>query len=73
LVAAASGAVGSAVGQIAKIKGCRAVGTAGGADKCRFVVDELGFDACVDHRAADFAAQLAPPARTASTSTSRMW
>ena len=59
VVAAASGAVGSAVGQIAKIKGCRAVGIAGGADKCRFVVDELGFDACVDHRAADFAAQLA--------------
>lgn len=50
VVAAASGAVGSAVGQIARIKGCRVVGIAGGADKCRFVVDELGFDACVDHR-----------------------
>jgi NADPH-dependent curcumin reductase len=54
VVAAASGAVGSVVGQIAKIRGCRAVGIAGGADKCRFVVDTLGFDACVDHRAPDF-------------------
>jgi NADPH-dependent curcumin reductase CurA len=58
VVAAASGAVGSVVGQIAKIKGCRAVGIAGGAEKCRFVVDALGFDACVDHRAPDFARQL---------------
>ena len=59
VVAAASGAVGSLVGQIAKIKGARAVGIAGGADKCRYVVDELGFDACIDHRAPDFVAQLA--------------
>jgi NADPH-dependent curcumin reductase len=59
VVAAASGAVGSAVGQIAKIKGARAVGVAGGAEKCRFVVNELGFDACIDHRAPDLAAQLA--------------
>jgi NADPH-dependent curcumin reductase len=59
VVAAASGAVGSVVGQIAKIKGCRAVGIAGGAEKCRFVVDALGFDACVDHRAPDLAKQLA--------------
>jgi NADPH-dependent curcumin reductase CurA len=58
VVAAASGAVGSAVGQIAKIKGARAVGIAGGADKCKYVVDELGFDACVDHRDPDFAAKL---------------
>jgi len=58
VVAAASGAVGSVVGQIAKIKGCRAVGIAGGPDKCRYVVQELGFDACVDHRASDFARQL---------------
>src|SRR5262249_13134352 len=58
VVAAASGAVGSVVGQIARIKGCRAVGIAGGADKCRFVTQELGFDACIDHRAADFARQL---------------
>lgn len=58
VVAAASGAVGSAVGQIAKIKGARAVGIAGGADKCAFLRDELGFDAVVDHRAPDFATQL---------------
>jgi NADPH-dependent curcumin reductase CurA len=58
VVAAASGAVGSVVGQIGKIKGCRAVGIAGGAEKCRFVTEELGFDACVDHRAPDFAKQL---------------
>jgi len=59
VVAAASGAVGSMVGQIAKLKGCQAIGIAGGVDKCRFVVDELGFDACVDHRSADFQQQLA--------------
>jgi NADPH-dependent curcumin reductase CurA len=51
-------AVGSVVGQIAKIKGCRAVGIADGPDKCRFVVEELGFDACVDHRAGDFVHKL---------------
>ena len=51
VVSAASGAVGSAVGQLAKVRGCRAVGLAGGADKCRYVVDELGFDACVDYKA----------------------
>ena len=50
-VSAASGAVGSAVGQLAKVRGYRAVGIAGGADKCRYVVDELGFDACVDYKA----------------------
>ena len=59
VVAAASGAVGSVVGQIAKLKGCRVVGIAGGAKKCAYVVDELGFDACIDHRSADFAEQLA--------------
>jgi hypothetical protein len=59
VVAAASGPVGSAVGQIAKVKGARAVGIAGGVEKCNFVTGELGFDACVDHRADDFAAQLA--------------
>ncbi len=59
VVAAASGAVGSAVGQIAKIKGCRAVGVAGGPEKCAYVVNELGFDACVDHKAEDFEKQLA--------------
>ena len=59
VVAAASGAVGSVVGQIARIKGARAVGIAGGADKCAFVREELGFDAAIDHRAPDFAARLA--------------
>jgi NADPH-dependent curcumin reductase len=58
VVAAASGAVGSVVGQIAKLKGCRAVGIAGGKEKCDFVVKELGFDACVDHRRDDMAASL---------------
>lgn len=58
-VAASSGPVGSAVGQIAKIRGARAVGIAGGPEKCAFVKDELGFDAVVDHRAPDFAEQLA--------------
>jgi NADPH-dependent curcumin reductase CurA len=58
VVAAASGAVGSAVGQIAKIKGARAVGIAGGKDKCEHVVNELGFDACLDHRDPDLAAKL---------------
>src|SRR5260221_2459516 len=51
LVSAASGAVGSVVGQVAKIKGCRAVGIAGGRQKCDYVVKELGFDACVDYKA----------------------
>jgi NADPH-dependent curcumin reductase CurA len=58
VVAAASGAVGSAVGQIAKLKGARAVGIAGGADKCRYVRQELGFDDCIDHRDPDLAAKL---------------
>jgi NADPH-dependent curcumin reductase CurA len=59
VVAAASGAVGAVVGQIAKIRGCRVVGVAGGKAKCDYVVRELGFDAGVDHRAGDFAAALA--------------
>jgi len=50
VVSAASGAVGAVVGQIAKVKGARAVGIAGGAEKCKYVKDELGFDECVDHR-----------------------
>ena len=58
VVSAASGAVGSVVGQIAKIKGARAVGIAGGPAKCKYVKEELGFDECVDHRAPDFPAQL---------------
>jgi NADPH-dependent curcumin reductase len=53
VVSAASGAVGSIVGQLAKIKGCRAVGVAGSAEKCRYVVDELGFDACVNYKTDD--------------------
>ncbi len=59
VVAAATGPVGATVGQIAKLKGCRAVGVAGGPEKCKYVVEELGFDACIDHRAEDFAKQLA--------------
>jgi NADPH-dependent curcumin reductase CurA len=58
VVAAASGAVGSVVGQIAKIKGCRVVGIAGGEQKCRFVQGELGFDSCVDHRQPELAQRL---------------
>ena len=60
VVAAASGAVGAVVGQIAKIKGCRVVGIAGGDRKCDYVVNELGFDVCIDHRQSpqDFAAEL---------------
>ena len=50
LVSAAAGAVGSVVGQVAKILGCRAVGLAGGPEKCRYVVEELGFDACIDYK-----------------------
>ncbi|HEY1749393.1 MAG TPA: NADP-dependent oxidoreductase [Xanthobacteraceae bacterium] len=59
VVAAASGPVGSLVGQLAKIAGARAVGIAGGADKCRYVTGDLGFDAAIDHRATDFAEKLA--------------
>lgn len=58
VVAAAAGPVGATVGQIAKLKGCRVVGIAGGAEKCAHIVDTLGFDACIDHKAPDFAAQL---------------
>ncbi|WP_315776833.1 MULTISPECIES: NADP-dependent oxidoreductase [unclassified Bradyrhizobium] len=58
VVAAASGAVGSAVGQIARIKGARAIGIAGGKDKCDYVRSEFGFDDCLDHRDPDLAAKL---------------
>ena len=58
VVAATSGPVGSAVGQIARIRGCRVVGVAGSQAKCDFVAGELGFDACLDHHAADFAERL---------------
>lgn len=59
VVAAASGAVGSVVGQIAKIKGLRAVGIAGGPEKCSYVTDVLGFDDCLDHRVPDLPGRLA--------------
>jgi len=50
LVSGAAGAVGSVVGQIAKIKGCTVIGTAGGPEKCKYVVEQLGFDACIDYK-----------------------
>jgi NADPH-dependent curcumin reductase CurA len=58
VVSAASGAVGSIVGQLAKVKGCRAVGIAGSADKCRYVVEELGFDACINYKTDDLVPAL---------------
>jgi NADPH-dependent curcumin reductase CurA len=62
VVSAASGAVGSVVGQLAKARGCRVVGVAGGREKCDFVTKEFGFDACVDHRAGDLVKALAAAA-----------
>ena len=59
VVGAATGAVGAVVGQLAKLRGARAVGIAGGADKCRYAVKTLGFDACIDRHDPDFARQLA--------------
>ena len=59
VLSGAAGAVGSVAGQIAKLKGCRVVGIAGGRDKCLHAVQTLGFDACIDHRAEDFPNQLA--------------
>jgi NADPH2:quinone reductase len=58
VVSAAAGAVGSIVGQLAKIRGARVVGIAGGADRCTHVVDDLGFDACVDRRAQEWRERL---------------
>jgi NADPH-dependent curcumin reductase CurA len=58
VVSGAAGSVGSVVGQIARIKGCRAIGIAGGPDKCRWLVDELGFDAGIDYKAGDLRSQL---------------
>jgi NADPH-dependent curcumin reductase CurA len=58
VVSGAAGSVGSIVGQIARIKGCRAIGIAGGPDKCRWLVEELGFDAAVDYKAGELRAQL---------------
>ena len=62
LVSAASGAVGSAVGQLARLQGCRAVGIAGGPEKCAYVVEQLGFDACIDYKGGNLAADLAAAA-----------
>jgi NADPH-dependent curcumin reductase CurA len=59
IVSAASGAVGSVVGQLAKQRGCRAVGIAGGKEKCDYVVNELGFDACIDYKAGNLMGDLA--------------
>jgi hypothetical protein len=59
VVAAATGAVGSLVGQIAKLKGCKVIGIAGGDTKCQYALNTLGFDACIDHKSTDFAQQLA--------------
>ncbi|MDE2138184.1 MAG: NADP-dependent oxidoreductase [Gammaproteobacteria bacterium] len=59
VVAAATGAVGSVVGQIARVKGCRVVGIAGGPQKCDYAVKNLGFDACIDHRAGALRERLA--------------
>src|SRR5215831_12089743 len=58
VVSGAAGATGMVVGQIAKIKGCRAVGIAGGAEKCNYVVKELGFDACIDYKNHNVADEL---------------
>lgn len=58
VVAACTGPVGATVGQIGKMKSCRVIGIAGGAEKCRYAVDVLGFDTCLDHKADDFAEQL---------------
>jgi NADPH-dependent curcumin reductase len=58
LVSGAAGSVGSIVGQIARIKGCRAIGIAGGEDKCRWLVEEVGFDAAIDYKSADLRAEL---------------
>ncbi len=66
VVSAASGAVGSVVGQLAKIAGCRVVGIAGGVAKCDYVTRELGFDACVDHKAGRVFDDLARCSSTAS-------
>ena len=58
VVSAASGAVGAVVGQLAKVKGCRAVGIAGSPDKCHYVVEELGFDACINYKTDDLVPAL---------------
>lgn len=65
VVSAATGAVGSAFGALAKARGCRAVGIAGGAEKCRYAVEELGFDACIDYKEHKDAASLAKALKVA--------
>ena len=72
VVSAAAGAVGSVAGQLAKADGARVVGIAGGPEKCALLTEQLGFDAAVDYKAADWRAQLKAATPTASTSTSRM-
>merc|ERR1712139_271483 len=62
VVSAASGAVGAVVGQLAKIRGCRVVGVAGGPRKCAYCVEELGFDTCVDYKSDGFAQKLSAAA-----------
>ncbi|MCL9779993.1 NADP-dependent oxidoreductase [Vibrio sp. S4M6] len=62
VVAATTGAVGSIVGQIGKLMGCKVIGIAGGSEKCQYAIDNLGFDHCIDHKAPDFAEQLAATA-----------
>ena len=66
VVTAASGAVGSVVGQLAKLRGARAVGIAGGPEKCRYVVEELGFDACIDYKAGNLRGDLDRELRAAA-------
>ena len=65
VVSAATGAVGSAFGALSKARGCRTVGIAGGQEKCRYAVDELGFDACIDHRLHPNAASLSKALKAA--------
>lgn len=71
VISAACGAVGSIAGQVAKQRGARVVGIAGGPEKCEHAVSVLGYDACVDHRSGTGAPSSTPPRPTASTSTSR--
>jgi NADPH-dependent curcumin reductase CurA len=80
VVSAATGAVGSAFAALSKARGCRTVGIAGGPDKCKYAVDELGFDACIDYKLHNNAASLskaiaaaAPMASTATLRTSAAW
>ena len=70
VVSAAAGATGSVAGQIAKIAGARVVGIAGGPEKCRAVVEDFGFDACIDYKEDELAAALKEHCRVGSTSTS---